>query len=74
MKAINEMNFSECEKVLDALHEVLSIVNEDNCKITQISAAGSEYSHILDLELLRVQIFAQLRMRAKLERGMIKKD
>lgn len=72
MKTISEMNFSECEKVLDALCEVLSIVNEDNCKITQIAAESDEYSHILDLELLRVQIFSQLRMRAKLERGMIK--
>ena len=72
MKKISEMNFSECEKVLDSLSEVLSIVNEDDCKLTQISAAGSEYSHILDLELLRVQIFAQLRVRAKLERGMVK--
>lgn len=74
MKKISEMNFSECEKVLNALHEVLSIVNEDNCKITQIIAEGDEYSHIFELESLRLQVFAQLRMRAKLERGMIKKD
>lgn len=59
MKEISRLNYKECEEMLEAINKVLNIADRDT------------YLQLLDIRSL---VFAQLRMRAKLERGMIKED
>lgn len=57
MKEIYNLNHKECEEMLEAINKVLNIADRDTC---------------LQLLDIRDLVRAQLRMRAKLERGMIK--
>lgn len=57
MKAISNLNYKECEEMLEAINKVLNIADRDI------------FLQLLDIRSL---VFAQLRIRAKLERGMAK--